>query len=62
MVSHPVEPEVVAEAEDMTVDSGGMSDSDGGMPSGYLDSAISADSDASADVCGDRCSSEGGRL
>lgn len=62
MVSQPVEPEVVADAEDMTVDSGGMSDSDGGMPPGYLVSATSADSDASVDEYGDRCSLEVGRL
>lgn len=62
MVSHPVEPDVVAVAEDMTVDSGGISESDGGMPPGYLAVATSADSDASADAYGNRCSSVVGRL
>lgn len=63
IVSHPVEPDVVAEEEDgMMVDSGGTSESDGGIPLGYLASAISRDSDTSDDAYGERCSLEVGRL
>lgn len=55
IVSHPVEPDVVTDdTEGMIVEDGGMSESEGGIPPGYFSSAISDDSAALGDVCGER--------
>jgi hypothetical protein len=54
IVSHPAEPDVVLELDDMIVVGGGTSDREGGMPLRYLSLAISGDSAASGDEDGER--------
>jgi hypothetical protein len=54
IVSHPAEPDVVLELDDMIVVGGGTSDREGGMPLGYLSLATSGDSAASGDEYGER--------